>query len=119
MVLTKSSARQPPNLSRAGGRRTVHVGGAQQLPPQMIDIKRENRLRISPLELPGNPFFPPLGEIRLRIHILCEETVLMGYSQEIEHRRDHIDVRYQNRLGEILREILVRLADARPQPGNG
>ena len=59
--------------------------------------------------------FPAIGEIRLGLHVLGKEATLMGHTHEIQHGRDHVQMRNQDSLRQILGEILVPRRNALPE----
>src|SRR5215831_5435236 len=85
----------------------------------MIDIKDQYAFRINSSEFIENPLFPTFVEKLLRVKILGEKSALVGHTQEIEDRRNHFEVRNQNRLREVACEILVVLSDPSPETRDG
>src|SRR5450759_3734608 len=85
----------------------------------MVDIEGENIVRITTAELFEYAVFPAFGKVRLGIHILGKEPVFVGDAKEVKHSRDHIQVRDQDGLSEVLAEVLVAFGDPGPKPGNG
>src|ERR1017187_8007934 len=63
--------------------------------------------------------FPALGEIRFGLHILGKEATLMRHAHEVQHRRDHVEMRNQDSLRQILGEILVPAGNALPELRHG
>src|SRR6516162_6113050 len=84
----------------------------------MIDVEDQNRFWVNSPEFLDNPLFPAFGKVALRLQILSEKAVLMGHSHEIEDGGDHVQVRNQDRLGQISSEVLVVLAESYPKTGD-
>ena len=81
----------------------------------MVHIKKQNRLRIYAAKLLLHALFPAFREIRLGVHILGKETILVRHAQKIQHRGDHVQMGNQDGLRQILGEILVPGRNALPQ----
>src|ERR1017187_3438743 len=107
MVVILSVARGEPKSNGARRNRAVDILGAQQLPPQVIHIKQQNRLRISPAKFLHHALFPAIREIWLGIHVLGKKPILVRHAQEIQHRPYHVQMGNQNRLRQIFGKILV------------
>src|SRR5450432_1523018 len=56
---------------------------AQQLPPQVVHIKQQQRFRVNLAELFMDSPFPPFGEIGFGVHVLGEKAVFVRYAQKI------------------------------------
>src|ERR1039457_2600026 len=61
----------------ARGNRAVHIGSPQQLPAQVVHIKKQNGLRVHAAKLLLNASFPSIGEIGFGLHVLGKEATLM------------------------------------------
>ena len=81
MVLTISCTRRT-ELKRRSARPGVHFRRPQQLPSQVVHIKKQNRLRIYAAKLLPYTLFPAFGEIRLGVHVLGEETILVRHPKK-------------------------------------
>src|ERR1039458_2182426 len=63
--------------------------------------------------------FPSIGEIGFGLHVLGKEATLMRHTHEIQHRPDHVEMRNQDGLGQILGEIVVPGDNALPELRHG
>src|ERR1022692_1262780 len=111
-------ARHPPNSGSAWGSRVERFGRPQQFPSQMVHVKKEDRVGENAPKLLAHPSFPALGKKQFRIHVFREESVLVRYTQKVQHRRNHFQIGNQHHLSQILAEILVALVQARPEFGD-
>ena len=81
----------------------------------MVDVKQQHWLGIRIFELIIRLLLPALRQIFRSIDVLGEKAILVGNAQVIEHGLDHVQVRNQDGLRKIGREIFVAFAQARPE----
>src|SRR5215471_19835152 len=105
----KASARIQPNSCGARRFGPVDIRRVQQFPPQVVPVEKEQRFRIVLTEFFEDPSLPPFGEVGLWVHVLSEKPTLVRNADEIEYGRNHVEMGNQDRLGQVLSEILVGL----------
>src|SRR5581483_7751934 len=81
----------------------------------MIDIEQQEGLVIRAPEPLEDALLPAFRQVGLGIHIFGKETAFVRNAEEIEDRSNHLQMRNQNRLSKIFRELLVTLANTRPE----
>src|SRR5579863_1615189 len=96
------------------GRGEWRVRGLQ-LPTEVIEIEQQYRFRIRSSKLFERARRPSLGQVLAGIKIFLKKSVLVGNAEKSEHGRNHVEMRNQHRLCEILGELFVVLLDTRPE----
>src|SRR5689334_10249213 len=104
---------------RAGRKRALCSGRkrlfrALQFPPQMVEVEQQQWLGIRAAEFLKRARGPALGEVLAGIDVLVEKTVLVGDTEELDHSGNHIQMRHQHGLREILGELLIPFVDSGP-----
>src|SRR5579871_1761194 len=89
--------------------------GFRHLPSQVVNVKQQYGLRVRVLELVVAFLLPSLGQIFRAIHVLVEESVLVGHAEIVQHGFDHVQVRNQDGLRKVGSEVFIILGQARPQ----
>src|SRR5207245_9881275 len=96
--MTDHKIRWSVHSRRVGRSRAIRFRCAQQLPPQMVDIESQNRVRENPAKFFEYARFPAFRKMLLHILIFGEKSVLVRDAQKIEHGDDHVQVRNQDDL---------------------
>src|SRR5579863_732032 len=101
------------------GRNLENLFALGQLPSQVIDVKQQHRRWIGGFEFLVRTMLPTVGQIFRSVDIFLEESVLIGNPQIVDHRLDHVQMRNQNGLRKIGRELFIFFVDSHPKSRRG
>src|SRR5450631_2056996 len=118
MFVTFSIARGEPNSNGGGGTRKIHFLSSQQLPSQVIHIKKQQRFAVFASKFLEHTRLPAVGEIRLGIHIFGEESILVRDALEVQNFSNQVQMGDQNSLRQIFGKIFVAGRNALPELRN-
>ncbi|MCU1325285.1 MAG: hypothetical protein JWN34_655 [Bryobacterales bacterium] len=85
----------------------------------MIDVKEQNGGIVGALKLVPNAGLPAIGEVGFSFEVLLEEAFLVGNTEGIEHRLDHVHVGDEDSLGEVRGELFFVSAKALQEARHG
>src|SRR5262245_40492827 len=70
------------------------------------------------MEMLEHARFPTIPKILLCVKVLRKKAAFMRHADEIEDRRNHIQVRDQNRLGQVAGKLLIAAGNSLPETRN-